>query len=539
MSLSLLSSVAALGLFLIPAHHPQHRTTAVRMGADEEVDWREMRARLMAQEKQVDGEGEAEEAPAASGGFVYESPLIEQGTILLGGTQQAFGFALRQQFFHKCVLLLLHHDEQFTKGIILNRPTALELDGWRVWCGHGQVAEGGIFVGEDAAIGQLEINCLHSLEGFVADKCSTRVIKGVSYTSLTAAKALVAAGAAKKSDFYVCVGYSGWAPGQLQSEVDARDSWYLAAADGGTLLEELLRQTAELPPKSYYSMPGASCDDLLGKDTWASLMRGIGRAADVAESEGSLSDRMLSEWIRAHLLPKPTTPAPSASPPQVAVGSVVCSRVAPATGRPADRVLLREQFLHKSVMLIIDELEQEGTWVACVLNRPTATLVQFNTPGSPRRRLPVCGDKPFRGSRLNGDGSGQLWLHYRSELGGSAFGESGLYSLASDEVMRLLEAGEMQASELMVLSGIVEFGRAELAGMLTAGEASIVPPGAPLRELWPRVWALNDAEGDEPSDGTDVWYIASQCGSEQLAAPAPAGLADEALDEWLKFFARS
>ena len=74
-------------------------------------------------------------------GYVYESPLIEQGSVILGGTQQEFGFALRQQYFHKSVMLLLQHDDGFTKGIILNRPSAYELDGWRVWFG-GDVAEG-------------------------------------------------------------------------------------------------------------------------------------------------------------------------------------------------------------------------------------------------------------------------------------------------------------------------------------------------------------------------------------------------------------
>ena len=56
------------------------------------MDWREMRARLIA------SQGFEKEAPASSGngGFIYESPLIEQGTILLGGTKMEFGFALRQ-----------------------------------------------------------------------------------------------------------------------------------------------------------------------------------------------------------------------------------------------------------------------------------------------------------------------------------------------------------------------------------------------------------------------------------------------------------
>ena len=98
-----------------------------------------MRARLVAQEKKGEkGESGGESDPA---GFVYESPLIEQGSVILGGTKQDFGFALRQQYFHKCVMLLLQHDEGFTKGIILNKPSAYEIDGWRVWFG-GDVAEG-------------------------------------------------------------------------------------------------------------------------------------------------------------------------------------------------------------------------------------------------------------------------------------------------------------------------------------------------------------------------------------------------------------
>jgi hypothetical protein len=190
------------------------RAPAARL-ADDEMDWREMRARLVAQEAQQDPAA-AQQDPAAAGGYVYESPLIEQGTVLLGGTREVYDCSLRQQFFHKCVLLILQHDESFTKGIILNRPSALELDGWRLWCGHGQVAEGGLFVGKAAARGELEINCLHALEGFMADRLSKRVIKGVSYTSLEGAKTLVALGQAKRSDFWVCAGYSGWAPGQAR-----------------------------------------------------------------------------------------------------------------------------------------------------------------------------------------------------------------------------------------------------------------------------------------------------------------------------------
>lgn len=525
-----------------------------------EMDWREMRARLIASQG-------FEKKDASTSGYIYESPLIEPGTILLGGTEMEFGFALRQQFFHKCVLLLLQHDSGFTKGIILNRPSALTQDGWRLWCGHGQVADGGIFVGADRAMGELEINCLHSLESPMAERLSTRVIKGVSCTSLEGAKELVAVGEAEHADFYVCVGYSGWAPGQLQMEVEKRDSWFLASANSATLLAELLRQAKQLPPPSTDEPPqtaGAapvSDDDdtttkLLGMDTWATLMRGIGREVEVLKAEGSLADRMLREWVRAHLLPKVQRSIPSALPPAVTAGTVLCTSVAPDTGRPAERVLLRDQYLHKALLLVL-ATAPDGTASVCVLNRPTASVMQFKLAGSPRRRVGHTGDR---------DVGGQIWLHHKRHGDVDAavsaasvpIGESGLYSLPGAQVASALESGDLDASDLLLVSAIVQLSRPELAGMLSAGEALIVPAGASLTSLWPRVWALAEDDGDV-GDGTEVWWLASQgaraeiaagCGADEASSSASdrpgsftstrtsSELADEALSEWLRFFAR-
>ena len=121
------------------------------------------------------------------------------------------------------------------------------------------------------------------------------------------------------------------------------------------------------------------------------------------QSAGSLADRMLIEWVRAHLLPKTTLRAPattsaaeyyravlerraenaqgSATPTAdtaegaaepsaemsaqqgaqqgavmgatIRVGTVLLSTVSPVTGRPADRVLLEDQFLHKAILLVL------------------------------------------------------------------------------------------------------------------------------------------------------------------------------------------
>jgi putative transcriptional regulator len=136
-------------------------------------------------------------AERMGGAQVYETPLIEQGSVILGGTQQEFGFALRQQYFHKSVMLLLQHDPTFTRGIMLNRPSAMELDGWRVWFG-GDVSEGGLFHGgspdEAGEAGRREIVCLHSLESAAAARLSMPVIRGVAHTTLEGAKALIEQG---------------------------------------------------------------------------------------------------------------------------------------------------------------------------------------------------------------------------------------------------------------------------------------------------------------------------------------------------------
>ena len=92
----------------VPLRNPRHMPIfAVDEGEPDRTedleDWREMRARLVAGEK-----GAAGSDAEAAAGFVYESPLIEQGSVILGGTMQDFGFALRQQYFHKCVSACHH-----------------------------------------------------------------------------------------------------------------------------------------------------------------------------------------------------------------------------------------------------------------------------------------------------------------------------------------------------------------------------------------------------------------------------------------------
>ena len=388
----------------------------------DDKDWRAFRAKLVAAQQAGEG-GDGGASTTPEGGFMYATPLIEQGSVILGGTDQEFGFALRQQYFHKSVMLLLQHDEGFTKGIILNRPSAYEIDGWRVWFG-GDVAEGAMFRGEAEAKGEREIICLHAIESEQAERLSMPVIKGVSCahapsslclaaprrcplpisrrvlacscvadTTLEGARALVSSGEAQQSDFWVFVGYAGWAPAQLQGEVE-RDSWFLASADSGTLLQELLRQGTELPPPSSGIVPGN------GLATWEKLMISIGRKEFVERTRGNLPDQMLSEWCRVRLIPPAATVV---EPPEVsdartrdiAVGTVIRG------GKPADRFLLSDQFLHKSIVLLVHELP-EGGYVRAAPSAAIARRDRLRT-ASPRVDASArasCFDPPLRRGTL-------------------------------------------------------------------------------------------------------------------------------------------
>jgi putative AlgH/UPF0301 family transcriptional regulator len=87
---------------------------------------------------------------------------------------------LRQQYFHKCVVLVTQHDATFTKGVILNRPSsAFRTDPdskgkgvcWHVQFG-GDV-QGATWLPKS----QEEVLCLHRLKNSpVASEMSETVV---------------------------------------------------------------------------------------------------------------------------------------------------------------------------------------------------------------------------------------------------------------------------------------------------------------------------------------------------------------------------
>lgn len=365
-------------------------------------DWRAFRARLVQQEGSEGSEGSEENSEKDK--WAYELPIIEQGAILLSEPNDHF--CVNQQYFHKNVIFLVDHQPDFTKGVILNRPTAYRtldletslkfdnfshegVDDWNVWCGgdcQGINSRGRI---------PPEYSVLHGLERL--EDVSQTITKGVYAISLEDAKALVKEGKADKDDFLLLVGYCGWSAGQLQSELNRQDTWTMASVEPGLLLGQLREEQAELRRRIAKAQEGdvfTAADVGDGLMMWERLFERLGSKYQAkledfkAGGENDHSDEMLRRWINRCLIP--TRYSPEAAEPQdvvervlqslkedVVEGSVLWgSATSWLLGKPFEDERLSRlppaQYFHKAVLLVIKNEKDDGVTpsLLALLNGP-------------------------------------------------------------------------------------------------------------------------------------------------------------------------
>lgn len=424
--------------------------------------------------------------------WAYDSgKVIEQGAVILGGVEQDFGFGLRQQYFHKAVILVLDHDENtFTKGIILNRPSDRMMEDdvnegleWRVWFG-------GDVQGLDSILP--EIVCLHSLKGKEAKEASNPVMKDIQWTSFENAKKLVKKGIASgPEDFWLFAGYAGWGPKQLSGELERR-SWYMCATDSQTLLKELARQSSGVDPRDA------------GLETWELLMNMIGRGETANDCSGNFDDLMLKEWGRGNLLKGYGGEVGVARNPlwgdggggflEEMDGSSVDDKMKEAAemaltedlkagtllrGSSADRspFLLKKQELHHSLLLVI--VEDDKATVACMLNHPATKgydIVGYSK-GAASLPLRYGGDFALKGQ------SPLIWLHCSQKLRDSGVGSSlsgqnkGIYKCEQEQALEAISYGIATPSDFLVISGVCVWPKlgGSLATEVKRGVFEVVP----------------------------------------------------------------
>jgi putative transcriptional regulator len=128
---------------------------------------------------------------------------------------------LKDSNFYRTVVLMVQHDEAGALGLILNRPTGRTVsDALKLVAEEPSSCDDEIFLGGPVR-GPIAI--VHSDD----ERGNVEILAGAYYT---VEEELVNELLQRKDgERRVFIGYSGWAPGQLENELDA-GGWQVAAA---------------------------------------------------------------------------------------------------------------------------------------------------------------------------------------------------------------------------------------------------------------------------------------------------------------------
>ena len=413
-------------------------------------DWRDVRAKLVMQysrgEDLTEKGSNSTSATAATvtkvvpTDWAYDSKgAIEVGTLLVSHPSQdsACG-GLRRQHFHKCIVLVIDHSKEGTKGVILNRPTnqtisGKEENGWKSFFGGNTQGIGS----EDESLGCL---CRRNKSSPVKNGMSLPLLKDIEIMPWDIAKALVDENEETKDDFRLYHGYTTWGPGRLEKELD-RGDWFTVATDA----ESLWKIIAE---DSTFST---------GTDKWVQLMNRIGKQSLISSVPNQkFQDDMLKQYMRLRLLQKTTDGLRTTSDLQKPDETKSPKRnLVPGTlVRSSTPIFLEEQVFHQSLVLILKN-DDEIT-IGVVLNRPYSTSVSIGDT-----TLPVRYGGRFE---LDDEGLPEIWLHCNHEtlqearVGGpiseDGYPDSIFWQCTRKDAEAAVEAGLANADDFLVVSGL-------------------------------------------------------------------------------------
>ena len=176
--------------------------------------------------------------------------------------------ALGDPSFHRSVVLLLDHDQEGALGVVVNRPTEVDvgavLPEWQAYAGNpGVVFHGGpVDLDSALALGAVRSR-LDGPTGLVSSGSAgdllgwRRVIGDLGLVDLDAPPELVVPAL---NSLRIFAGYAGWGSGQLEDEVSEGAWWVLPAEPQDAFADEptalwravLRRQPGELALLSTY-----------------------------------------------------------------------------------------------------------------------------------------------------------------------------------------------------------------------------------------------------------------------------------------------
>jgi putative transcriptional regulator len=131
--------------------------------------------------------------------------------------------------FAETVIYIVKHDREGVFGLVVNRPLATApiaevLAGLGI---DGKIGNGEIVIHYGGPVGARQGFVLHS-DDFMLEN-STKITQGIAVTSDPAIIREISLGKGP-GQFLLLIGYAGWAPGQLERELQAK-AWFSIPAD--------------------------------------------------------------------------------------------------------------------------------------------------------------------------------------------------------------------------------------------------------------------------------------------------------------------
>ncbi|VEU41275.1 unnamed protein product [Pseudo-nitzschia multistriata] len=429
-------------------------------GDDPQEDWRDIRAKLVMQYDKGNDHTTTNRSnttcmPPIPGmnRWAYDSgDVIEVGSLIVSHPYQDWG-GLKKQHFHKCIILVIEHSQDGTKGIILNRK--LQDEQHKNWICH--------FGGDTEGIGSSDgsLGCLFRLNDLSRVKIgmALSILNDIAIMPLDIAQCLVDEEEAKKEDFRLYHGYSAWGPGQLEKQIK-RGDWFMVATDTESLWDIIVQE-------STFST---------GTDKWVQMMKRIGKESLMISSPNQkFEDDMLKQYMRLRLLKKSSNELQrsKSSRQQMHARKKSACNLSPGTlVRSSTTILFDEQVFHQSLVLILQD-NPEMT-IGVVLNRPHSTSVSIGGTSLPLRY----------GGRfeLDDEGIPELWFHCNNEILQEArIGEpvsqegkarSIFWKCTRKDAETAIKTGLGRAEDFLVVSGLSVWEKEELTKH--AGETSCI-----------------------------------------------------------------
>jgi putative AlgH/UPF0301 family transcriptional regulator len=547
----------------------------------EELDWRDVRAKLVMQYRAEDGRDlqqrhdqqhsdVAEFNHSDNKGWVYEAgDAIETGSLIVSAPSQDFSCGgLKQQYFYKsCVLIVEHNSRIFTRGLLMNRPTdrTVKDEHGNDW----KVRYGGPMQGLDSD--DVSFFCLHRLTGSGSSShtrtkesttrddnnvkstltdLSVPINKDIAMTKWDTAQALVAAGEATIDDFILVAGYSGWNPGQLEDELH-RNDWYAVALDADSIFDMIKRQDESSIPT--------------GTDMWVQIMTKIGKGSMTSytfknKASVRFQDKMLQQFVRQRLAVSKTRYVDDAVEDLAGASDRQPFYLLPpgTLVRATSPILLDDQVFHKSLVLIVENNEELMAGV--VLNRPSSKSITVND-----KELPIRYGGSFG---IPGKGRPIMWLHCNNEkLQEAQVGEPlfpvreetqrpcMFWKCSQEDAETAVEIGLASPDDFFVTKGLSMWKRRNMEDA-SKQDKSIVDFDECFNEIdrgaIPTVWKLlstqeplnkkNAAENLETANaawliaGDASWLLSGSRSNASQEHQAVQNLANSALDRWIRTF---